>query len=52
VSEIEADQQAWPLDEPLYEGLRANVAVAAKVLNWEHESRKLLDVYRNLSCAS
>jgi glycosyltransferase involved in cell wall biosynthesis len=39
----------WVLaDRGRYEEMKANALEAAKIFNWENESRKLLDVYRQL----
>jgi glycosyltransferase involved in cell wall biosynthesis len=40
----------WVLaDKKRYEKMRRNALKAAKIFNWENESRKLLEVYRRLS---
>lgn len=40
----------WVLsDKKRYDGMRQNAVEAAKIFNWENESKKLLEVYRNLS---
>jgi len=36
-------------DKARYEEMRKNALEAAKVFNWENESKKLLTIYRNLS---
>ena len=40
----------WVLsDKKRYDEMRQNALEAAKIFNWENESKKLLEVYRNLS---
>jgi glycosyltransferase involved in cell wall biosynthesis len=36
-------------DECRYEEMKKNALEAAKIFNWENESKKLLEVYRRLS---
>ena len=36
-------------DKKRYNEMRRNALKAAKIFNWENESKKLLEVYRRLS---